>query len=685
MMAGEQIARQPFSSDSGTPAAAQATLAEMVAREAAIAVLLRQISSGLSAYRLFPGDLRQPSFVAAVERIRSAAEKALAWGTVETEILGAHFRTASGPVTSDERIERLALACYQHRAERLFIRSIPDNHDLAVLYEALSTQEGEGAVAEGVGAALRVAGVTSIAVSELALQATDAEDERFAPSVEQRALWQRLEDPEALAKDLLDEGFESVLEQAQSLLRRIQKLVALLPEKQAKAFELYRRLHEVVAALPDAVRRSLALMLVEMAGEDPVAERFIGTMTDAELARMLVDLGVDGGSDPQMLAARLVAVGARRDDLVDLTAALLAGQEESGTILAGLDRVGIAVGSVGTGSTVAETVSELAARGLLSMGQDDIKQIREVFPHSEGDQTRLALEALQDYVGIESDLEQLGEVMTIWARELGEALRHRDAARVDRLLDAVERIRAAPDEAVGKKRTIVEAFLRRVLDRPLIAELVSVEEGATTTTISLLQRFGPIAVDCLLEDLAGEESRSRRALLLSVLAEMARGHRGPVTARLSDPRWFVARNAVTILYRSGGDDVVPLLVQARQHHHEAVRREVVTGLLEVAGLQALPELVQLAGDREETVRVAVVRALAGMTSAEACAALARLCLELSSPVDRRRALEELARHSAAEATGALQDLASSRSRPRLPWRLRRQARALLKERMARTP
>jgi hypothetical protein len=671
----DQAARIPVPA----AAAAHATLAEMAAREAAIAGLLRQLSSGLSAYRLFPGDLKQPSFVAAVERTRLAAEKALQWGSVETDILGAHFRTAWGPVPSDERVERLALACYQHRAERLFIRAIPDTHDLAVLYEALSTQPDDGGF-EGMGAALRVAGVTAIGVTELAPQAREADDDAAAPSVEQGALWQRLEDPEALAEDLVGDALESILEQAQAVFRRLQKLVALLPERQAKAFELYRRLHEVVARLPDSIRRALGLLLIEQAGQDQLAERFVGTMTDAELARMLVDLGVDGGPDPQALASQLVAMGARRDDLVDLTMALLAGQEESGTILAGLERVGISVGAQAAGSAVAETVSELAARNLLGMGQDDVRAIRDVFPESAEEQHRLALEALQDYVSIETDLDHLGDILAAWSQELGEALRERDPDRVDRLLDAVERGRDGADESDPRKRSMIEAFLRRVLDGPTLREVVPLAEADSPSSIRLLGRFGEIAVDRLLDDLAEEEERGRRALLLGVLAELARAHREPVAARLSDPRWFVARNAATILHRSGGPEVVPLLIQASSHPHPGVRREVVTGLLAVAGREALPELVRLAGDPDESVRISVVRALGGMSTADACLALATVALEGSSTTDRRRALDELARHPAPEATAALGELSSSRARPRLPWRLRRHARASLKNR-----
>src|SRR6266536_1983094 len=145
-------------------------------RDRATAVFLRQLWSGLSAYRLFPGDLGQPSFVQAAERIRVAAEHALEWGPLEVEILGARFVTVRGPVASDDRIDRLALAFYQHRAERMLVRSAPDPGDLATLYAALSRPPTQIVAGGGVGASLRVAGVRSIAIREVAPQAPEDDD-----------------------------------------------------------------------------------------------------------------------------------------------------------------------------------------------------------------------------------------------------------------------------------------------------------------------------------------------------------------------------------------------------------------------------------------------------------------------------------------------------------------------------
>ena len=152
---------------------------EAVERDRAVMALLRQLSSGLSAYRLFPGDLKQPTFVQVVQRIRDAAQAALAWGPFDAEINGNRFFTSTGPVASDERVERLALALYEHGTERLWVRGLPDARELGVLYEALARPahaEGEGG--GSVGSALRVAGVKSIAVREVMPQGTERDEVR---------------------------------------------------------------------------------------------------------------------------------------------------------------------------------------------------------------------------------------------------------------------------------------------------------------------------------------------------------------------------------------------------------------------------------------------------------------------------------------------------------------------------
>jgi HEAT repeat protein len=651
-------------------------------RDRAVLALFSQLSSGLSAYRLFPGDLGQPTFIQASERIRAAAERALKYGPAVVDIHGTRMRTEHGPIRGDDRIERLAMACYQRRAERLYIRDVPRPQDLAVLYEALSTPQSEAS--SGVAAALRVAGVRSIGVGEITPEFKEAEDLEEKPSSEQRKLWERLGDPQALARDLVAEQSSSSLpEIANGIFTRLKSMLASLPDRQAKGFELYRRLQEVIRHLPGQTRRALSAILLDRVREDPMAERVIGTMTDAQLARLLVDLGSDGGSEPVARAARLVELGVRRDDLVDLTLALTRGQVEGGTIIAGLDRVGITAPAEGpakptAGSPVLRTVSSLLARGLVSMSQDDVRSIREAFPSSGHDQRQLAFEALSDYLRIESDLDRLGEVLGVWVAETCDTLERRDEAHLDYLVRAARA--ACEDQPDAEKRTLVEVSIHRALSEDTLAELASVgdEESTVESAIRLLKAFGDVAVDRLLDDLARERDRGKRALLLRLLAGVARGHHRLVAKRLSDSRWYVARNAVTVLSRSGDPEAVPWLLEATHHREAAVRREAIRGLVAISGPKAINDLLLLAHDPDQSVRTTLIASLGTLVEAEACQGLAKLAVALRDNGERRRALDALAAHPDGSALGVLRDLGTSRARPRLPRKHRRYARGLVK-------
>jgi HEAT repeat protein len=647
----------------------------------ALVVLFSQLSSGLSAYRLFPGDLGQPSFVQACERIRVAAERALRFGPAAADIHGSRMRTERGPLQGDDRMERLAMACYQRRAERLYIREIPRPQDLAVLYEALSSPQDEAT--GGVAAALRVAGVRSIGVGEITPELREAEDLEERPSPEQWELWDRLSNPQALARELVaEQTVSSAGEVAHGIFVRLKGMVAILPDRQARGFELYRRLQEVIRYLPPPTRRALGAILLDRVRDDPIAERVIGTMTDAQLARLLVELGPDGGAEPVDRATRLVHLGVRRDDLVDLTIALVQGQVEGGTILAGLDRVGIAPAGEppakpAAGSPVLRTVSSLLGRGLVSMSQDDVRALREGYPATVEDHRRVAFDALADYLTIESDLDRLGEVLGTWVGETDATLQRRDEEHLDYLVRAA---RAALDgQTDTEKRALIAASMRRALSEERLIDLVSVgEEREVESTIRLLNPFGALGVDRLLDELARERDRGKRALLLRVLAEVARGHDRLVAKRLSDTRWYVARNAVTVLYRAGGQEAVPWLAQATHHREPAVRREAVRGLVAVAGPAAVADLLLLAQDPDQSVRTTLITSLGALVEPGACQALGRLAVALRDHADRRRAIDALAAHPDEAALNVLRGLATSRSRPRLPRKHRRYARSLVK-------
>jgi hypothetical protein len=651
-----------------------------VEHEKAVVALLRQLASGLSAYRMFPADLNQPTFVQVVRRVRAAAEAVLEWGHLEAEINGSKFTTSAGVVPPDERIDRLALSLYQHRAEVFVLRGVPDVHDLGVLYQALS-KEARADTVDGVGAALRAGGVQTMVVREVTPQPAGGVEPQEFITDQQRTLWERLENPVLMSRELLEavSGYRSTAEAAQAVFARFEHLMRTLPPDLIGGFEFYRRLHEVIVQLPKTLRRAVMTVLLWKVREEPLAERMIGTMTDADLARVLVDQAAESHVDPLDLARWLAHNGVRGQDLVELTDALKMGMVEGGTILAGLERVGIKAASTAVAPSMAQTVSSLLARGLLGVGQEDVEALREAFPSSTDQHREMVLGALTDYLRAETDLERLTGVLEVWSEEAAAALRRRDEDLVRTLLKVMELV--GGDGPGPEKKEVVDATLHRVLSRDVLAELVSIaEDGKAESTIRLLIPFGDVAVDDLMDDLAEERDRGRRAVLLAILCEVARGHHHRVAKRLADPRWYVARNAVTVLHRSGGTEVVPLLAEATRHQEPAVRREAARGLLAVSGLDAVPELMALAIDPDQSVRWAVISALGGLSNPGASAALGRMVRILHDPGDRRRAIDALARHPAPEALDDLAELASARSRPKLPFRIRRVAKTLSKRR-----
>src|SRR5207302_10576609 len=68
---------------------------------------------------------------------------------------------------TDEVSGRLARACYERRVERIRIEATPEAHDLAALYEVLTSPPERLFASGGADGVLRASGVSSIALREL--------------------------------------------------------------------------------------------------------------------------------------------------------------------------------------------------------------------------------------------------------------------------------------------------------------------------------------------------------------------------------------------------------------------------------------------------------------------------------------------------------------------------------------
>jgi hypothetical protein len=639
-------------------------------RAGEVAELLRQLWLGLAAYRLFPGSSTRPGFTAAVERIHESVRSALAAGPIDVEVRSEGFVLAGTPLPPNESTERLARACFERRVERVAIGAVPDVRDLERTFAMLSMPPEDLREQGGAEGVLASAGVGSIVLSALGPSAVEGADHEAEGVVASPA---RVPDAHLLASQLrIDDLAGGPGTQAEALFERLRGLVSDLSIEAGREIDLHATVHDVVTELPAELRRSLVELLVDRVRDDPLAERLIGTMSNAELTRALVDLGRDGRRDPVELATHLAAAGVRHLDLVDLTEALEAGREEAGTILAGLEAVGVDLVEPPTDGPEGSVTDALAGY-LTATERDDVRTMQATLPRTDEQRQTSALLAFHDYVTHERDEERLGEVLSLWAEGLQAAMAMRDPVRVRELLEPVREALA-----VDERHSMYGAYVRQALAPEAVLALMETARadhgGATAPEV--LEPFGDLGVEVLL-DLLAEADRERRAHLLAVLRQVARGHLRPVVARLEDPRWYVVRNAANLLGNAGGEEVLDQLVWAAHHPSAQVRKEAVKALVVAGGVKAVPHLQTLAAEGPQDVRPTAVSVLGAIFAPEATAALGDIVRSNTGRGLRRQALEELA--EGAEGREVLSVLSDGDTRPRLPWKLRRHARRLLRD------
>jgi len=656
-----------------SPADPARPTAERDVRERSVVAVLRQLWLGLSSYRLYPENPNRPGFASAVERIGAATREALAFGPVDVEIRGEAFVMEGGALPHNEALDRLARACFERRVERLTVTAVPDAADLERLYETLSLPANDLEEAGGAEVVLHDAGVTTVSLSPIG-PGTVEEADHVPEDLETMPAERRL-DADVLASELMVEDLGgSPQDQAETLLARLRHVIGGAAGE-GPAIDVHSAVHDVLTDLPDDVRRSFVEILVDRVQQDPVAERLIGSMSNAGLTRALVDIGRSGRRDPVELARHLAQAGVRHLDIIDLTKALEAGHEDAGTIIAGLEQLGLDVDRP-LDSERGGTVLEVLASYLSDTESDDVRAIREAMTASSEETRSLQVMAVADYLALETDVERAGEALDIWADELRHALRERDGRAVASLLQPVR------DALVGgaeDRSALFRAYVRRVLEEEVVADAVIADASEDQPrAATLLAPFGADGVDVLLDMLAQEEDRGRRALLLGALRRIVPSHPEVVAGRLSDERWYVVRNAVSLLGSAGDPTALPEIAEAARHTSPEVRQEVPTALVTAGGVAAVPYLLRLALEAAEDVRRPAVSALGSLVGEEPASALADVARRSADRALRLRALDELAARP--EGPGLLRELRSGGGGVRLPWRLRRHIRKLLSAR-----
>jgi len=176
------------------------------------------------------------------------------------------------------------------------------------------------------------------------------------------------------------------------------------------------------------------------------------------------------------------------------------------------------------------------------------------------------------------------------------------------------------DEASPRRATVLDT-IARLGESKKIERVTSYIENPDKTRLdeafAYLVMMEPVAVRPLFDILADSEIRDVRYMLCRALSIVARHEPDRLRLYLLDKRWYVVRNAVTIMGLIGSADAIPSLGLTARHPEARVRREVARALGRIGDPAGLTVLADLANDDREEVRLEAVQAIRKVGCAQA--------------------------------------------------------------------
>jgi hypothetical protein len=147
-----------------------------------------------------------------------------------------------------------------------------------------------------------------------------------------------------------------------------------------------------------------------------------------------------------------------------------------------------------------------------------------------------------------------------------------------------------------------------VVLRPIATLLVS-HPATASRTERILQRVGQDGVDSVVDQYTSSRSVSERLVYRAVLARLPLA-REALVQMLSDPRWYIVRQAAEFLGELGTDEAERPLADLLRHDDERVRRAATRALSRIESSFTLDAIARAVVDASATVRLEAVAGLA---------------------------------------------------------------------------
>ncbi len=240
--------------------------------------------------------------------------------------------------------------------------------------------------------------------------------------------------------------------------------------------------------------------------------------------------------------------------------------------------------------TVVETADDPALRAL----QDEARR-----GLTDGD----VIMALVSLATLDSRDQQFASTMAMLEDSLDLII---ERGELDIAADAADALQAAsknPELSHEQRRRLERAvgrFTKPGDIRTLAHALRLYKPGSTEHDAAhrLLDAMGSLAIEPLLEQLADEPDMAVRKSLVDLLSQMAPDYITELGAHVTDPRWYVARNVVSILGSTHSSAVLHYFERTIRHAEPRVRRETIRALSGIQDRLAHQMLISSLSDED---------------------------------------------------------------------------------------
>jgi hypothetical protein len=183
--------------------------------------------------------------------------------------------------------------------------------------------------------------------------------------------------------------------------------------------------------------------------------------------------------------------------------------------------------------------------------------------------------------------------------------------------ESADQIEQAADDETRppEQRERLNALLGAMMSRESIGSVAAAmrlyppESAEHEACRRLLDRFAGRAIDQMLDALAEEQDMVARKALVDALAESASEYVDALTRRVSDPRWYVVRNIVTVLGAAHDARTLPAMARAVRYPDPRVRREAIRALGKTPGEGASQLLIGALSDGDAANVQLAIRSL----------------------------------------------------------------------------